>query len=204
MNDLNKALDDITTIRRDMARSTQFRGYGPATMGVTAGFAFLAAGAQVLWLPDPQHHLDVYLGIWIVTAVFSAVLVGRQMYTRSRRLHSGLSSEMLRMAVEQFLPSAIAGVLITMVLARYVPHVSWMLPGLWQIIFSIGIFSSCRFLPRPMIAAGAWYLLAGLSSIGLGDGRALAARVMGLSFGIGQLIVAAILLVTTLEPRDEA
>jgi len=30
-----------------------------------------------------------------------------------------------------------------------------MLPGLWQIVFSLGVFSSCRFLPRPMLAAGA-------------------------------------------------
>ena len=40
-----------------------------------------------------------------------------------------------------------------------------MLPGMWQIIFSLGVFSSCRFLPRPMIAAGLWYLLTGLVAL---------------------------------------
>src|ERR1700676_4645884 len=34
MNDLNKALDDITSIRRQVAHSTEFRGYGPATLQV--------------------------------------------------------------------------------------------------------------------------------------------------------------------------
>ena len=33
MNDLHKAIGDISSIRRQMARSTEFRGYGPATLG---------------------------------------------------------------------------------------------------------------------------------------------------------------------------
>ncbi len=39
--------------------------------------------------------------------------------------------------------------LITIVLVRYVPAALWMIPGIWQVIFSLGVFSSCRFLPRP-------------------------------------------------------
>ena len=203
MNDLHKALGDISSIRREMARSTQFRGYGPATLAATGAFAVLAAVVQALWLPNPANHMRGYLGIWISTALLSAALTGAQMYTRTRRIHSGLSDEMIRMAVEQFLPSVAAGALITMVLVHYVPSVLWMLPGLWQVIFSIGVFSSCRFLPRPMIAAGVWYLFTGLLCLALGDTRALAPETMGLSFGIGQLIVAAILLIATPEPEDE-
>jgi hypothetical protein len=203
MNDLHKALGDISSIRREMARSTQFRGYGPATLAATSAFAVLAAAAQAIWVPDPANHIPAYLSIWISTAVLSAALTGAQMYTRTRRVHSGLSDEMIRMAVEQFLPSVAAGVLVTMVLVHYVAPVSWMLPGLWQVIFSIGIFSSCRFLPRPMMAAGTWYLLTGLACIALGDNRALAPLPMGLAFGIGQLLVAGILLMATREPDDE-
>src|ERR1035441_4933563 len=35
MNDLNRALGDISSIRRQMARSTEFHGYGPATLAGT-------------------------------------------------------------------------------------------------------------------------------------------------------------------------
>jgi hypothetical protein len=132
--------------------------------------------------------------VWVTTAVLSAALAGVQMYTRTRRMHSGLSNEMLRMAVEQFLPAAAAGMLVTMVLTRYVPEAVWMLPGLWLVIFSLGVFSSCRFLPRPMLAAGAWYLVTGLSALAIGGARALSPWVMGVSFGAGQFLVAAILL----------
>jgi hypothetical protein len=203
MSDLHKALGDINSIRREMARSTQFRGYGPATLATTGVLAFLAAIMQAVWLPSPANHISAYLVIWISTAVLSAVLTGAQVYTRSRRIHSGLSDEMIRMAVEQFLPSIAAGLLLTVVLVHYVPLVLWMLPGLWQVIFSIGVFSSCRFLPRPMIAAGIWYLFTGLLCLALGGNRALSPVAMGLSFGIGQLIVAAILLLATPESEDE-
>jgi hypothetical protein len=204
MNDLYKALGDISSIRRQMASTTEFRGYGPATLATTGIFAILAAGAQARWVPDPSIHISAYLGIWISTAVLSAVLTGVQMYTRTRRIHSGLSNEMLRMAVEQFLPSAGAGLLVTIVLLRYVPLVTWMLPGMWQVIFGLGVFSSCRFLPRPMIAAGMWYLLTGLSCLAMGGSRALSPWAMGISYGAGQLLVAAILLFTSTENEDEA
>jgi hypothetical protein len=203
MSDLHKALGDISNIRRQMAHSTQFRGYGPATLAATGVIALLAASLQSMWLPDSANHIPAYLRIWISTAVFSAALAGVQMYTRTRRIHSGLSDEMIRMAVEQFLPAAGAGLLITIVLVRFVPAVVWMLPGLWQVIFSLGLFSSCRFLPRPMIAAGAWYLLTGLICIALGDSRALAPWTMGLAYGAGQLLVAGILFVATPEGADE-
>jgi len=204
MNDLNKALGDISSIRRQMARSTEFRGYGPATLASTGLFALLAAGLQARWLPDPAKHISVYLSIWIWTAVLSGALIGTQMYTRTRRIHSGLADEMIRMAVEQFLPSVGTGALITVVLIRFVPVAVWMLPGIWQVIFSLGVFSSCRFLPRPMVAAGAWYLLTGLVCVAFGDSRALSPWAMGIPYGAGQLLVAGILFFTAQEGADES
>ncbi len=204
MNDLHKALGDIGSIRRQVARSTQFRGYGPATLLATCLFAISAAGAQALWVPDPDHHVNGYLIIWVTTAILSAALTGTQMYTRSRRIHSGISNEMMQMAVEQFLPSVGAGLLLTFVLLRSVPGAVWMLPGLWQVIFSLGIFSSCRFLPRLVVAAGVWYLLTGLVCLGLAGSSALSPWAMGIPFGMGQLFVAGVLLFAAREACDAA
>jgi len=202
MDDLNKALGDINSIRRQMARSTEFRGYGPATLAGTSVLAILAAVVQAIWLPDVADRLASYLAIWISTAALSAVLIGAQMHTRSRRIHSGMADEMIRMAVEQFVPSAGAGTLITLVLVWTASPGLWMLPGLWQIIFSLGVFSSCRFLPRPMAIAGAWYLLTGLTSIALADSRAFSPWVMGISYGAGQMLVAGILFFQAREVGD--
>jgi len=203
MDDLRKALGDISSMRRQMARSTEFRGYGPATLAGTAGFALLAALIQTRLAPDPTNQLGRYLSIWIWTALASAALIGVQMHTRTRRIHSGLADEMIRMAVEQFLPSALAGALVTLVLVRYVASASWMLPGLWQIIFSLGVFSSCRFLPRAMVAAGAWYLATGLVCLALADARALSPWAIAIPYAAGQLLVAGILYFSSHETGNE-
>jgi hypothetical protein len=194
MNDLNKALGEISSIRRQVARSTEFRGYGPATLATTGLFAVIAAGVQGWQVPDAGHHLTAYLAVWVSTATVGAALAGVEVCRRTQRVHSGMSDEMIRMAVEQFLPSFAAGLLITIVVLRAVPTVAWMVPGLWQVIFSLGIFASCRFLPRPMLAAGIWYLLTGLIVIGFGDARAFSPWSMGVPFGLGQMLVAGILL----------
>jgi hypothetical protein len=204
MQELHKALGDIKSIRRQMARSTEFRGYGPATLAGTAAIAIMAAGAQMVLLPDPASNITSYLRIWLSAATLSAALAGTQMYTRSRRIQSGMSDEMILMAVEQFMPSVGAGLLITIVLLRCVPTAVWMLPGIWQLIFSLGVFSSCRFLPRPMLGAGAWYLLTGLVCIAIGDSRALSPWAMDFPYGAGQLLVAGILFSTAQEGRDES
>ena len=69
MDDLDKALGDISSIRRQMARSTEFRGYGPATLAATGVFAVAAAGCRRVWLPDAASPLRGYLAIWIGTAI---------------------------------------------------------------------------------------------------------------------------------------
>jgi len=203
MNDLYKALSDISSIRKQVASATEFRGYGPATLAATGVFALLAAVIQQRFVPDPVANLASYLTIWIATAVVCCTLTCVTMHTRSRRIHSALSDEMIRMAVEQFLPSLGAGLLLTIVVASYVPHAAWVLPGMWQILFSLGIFSSCRFLPRPIIAAGVSYLFTGLACIAMGGPRALSPWAMGAPYAAGQFLTATILLVSTRETNDE-
>jgi hypothetical protein len=200
---LDKALGDITSIRRQVARTTEFRGYGAATLAATGVFAVLAAVAQNFLVPDPANHIAAYLRIWVTTAIVSAALIGMQTLTRARRIHSGLADEMIFMAVEQFLPSVGAGALIAIVLIRFVPSCVWMLPAMWQITFSLGVFASCRFLPRPMTAAAGWYLVTGLACLGIGDARALTPWTMGIAYGVGQLIVAGVLLWGSKESQDE-
>ena len=204
MQNLDKVLDDIHSIRRQVARSTEFRGYGPATLAGTAAMALVASALQKRLLPDPANHLAQYLILWLTTAALASSAAGAQMYTRSRRLHSSMSDEMIQMAVGQFLPSVGASLLLTFVLFRFVPENVWMLPGIWQIVFSLGIFASCRFLPKPMLAAGAWYLLTGLVCIALGDNRALSPWAMGIPYAIGQSLVAGVLYFAAQEVGDEA
>jgi hypothetical protein len=80
-----------------------------------------------------------------------------------------------------------------------------MLPGLWQIVFSLGIFASCRSLPRPMFAAAVWYLAAGLLSLAFANGvHAFSPFAMAVPFGIGQFYMAAVLYLSIGEQDAES
>lgn len=202
--EVTKALAEIATIRHHLARGVEFRGYGPAALAATGLMALAAAGLQAVMLADPVAELSRYLWLWLATAAAAATLIGTEAIARTRRLHSGLAPEMLAAAAEQFLPAAAAGILLTLVLTRFVPEASWMLPGLWQIVFSLGVFASLRFLPRRIFVAGVWYLLCGLACLAVGREQALSPWAMGLPFGVGQLLIAATLHSKTWNNTEDA
>jgi hypothetical protein len=203
MKDLDRALADISAIRNQLARGTEFRGYGPVTVAMTALLALLAAVAQALFLPNPAASPLAYLALWTGMAVLAVLLTGTEMMARTRRIHGGFADEMLYSAVEQFIPAGVAGTLLTVVIYRFAPDALWMLPGLWQIVFSLGVFASVRSLPRGMFAVGVWYLAAGLATFALSSGTPFSPLAMALPFGIGQLMMALVVWRATEEHDGE-
>lgn len=202
--ELDRALAEIDTIRGQLARVTEFRGYGPASIAASGLLAFGVAALQARWLRGTSQDLMAFVAVWSATAAIAVVLAGIETVRRARREHSGLARQMIQSALEQFMPALVVGLLLTVVLIRVAPRDCWMLPGLWEIIFSMGIFASCRFLPRPMFAVGVWYLAAGLASIAIeGPQRMLSPWAMGIPFGVGQLAVAAVLRLESRACREE-
>ncbi len=195
MKELQQALAEIQSIRSDVARGTEFRGYGPASIAASGVLALLVAAAQAQWLAKhPSSDIWLWLGVWAGTAAASLLMSSVETFARARRVHRGFAREMLQSAVEQFLPALTVGSLLTVVLTRIAPEQCWILPGLWQLVFSLGVFASCRFLPRQMFAVGVWYLTAGLFCLAAaGATRTLSPWLMGIPFGVGQLMVAAVL-----------
>jgi len=195
MKDLQQALSEIQSIRSQVARGTEFRGYGPASIAVSGILALLVAAVQAKWMmKHPGIDLTTWLSVWAGTAAVSVLLTGLETFARARRVHVGFAREMVQSAIEQFLPAVTVGFLLTVVMMRVAPQECWMLPGLWQLIFSLGVFASCRFLPRQMFAVGVWYLAAGLTCLAIGSvTRTLSPWTMGIPFGVGQLFVAGVL-----------
>lgn len=194
MRDLDKALADIIAIRSQIAAGTAFRGYGPAAVAATAGVALLTAVLQSVFLDDPtKNPLPFFLG-WAVAAGISGIMILIEMRARSHRHHSGLADAMIHQAIEQFLPAAMAGVLLAATLWKFAPEALWLLPGLWQVLVSLGVFASVRSLPRSVALGGAWYFVAGFAVLLLSSrSHALSPWSMGLPFVIGQSLMATIL-----------
>ncbi len=202
--DFNRALAEISALRGQMARSTEFRGYGPATIAATGLLGLLAAAWQAYTLPHPAQDIGAYLSIWIVTAAVSVTAIGLETLPRTWRVHPSLAREMILNAAMHFVPPIAAGIMLTLVMLHSAPQAVWMLPGLWQLMFSLGVFSSCQLLPRQMAAVGVWYFACGLLILATANPElTLSGPAMGVPFGVGQLLVAAILYRGYREEDDE-
>jgi len=191
LHDIDKALGDLAYVRSQLAKSSEFRGHGPITLAATALLAVIATAVQWRYLPNAAVDITFYLGIWIATGAASLLLIAVEVIARARRVHSGLADQMLFLALEQLLPSVVAGTLATWVLVRYAPDTLWILPGLWQILLSLGMFASSRSVPRTAFCLGVWYMVTGLICLALAHGaHEFSPLAMGLPFGIGQLFAA--------------
>ena len=189
--DLHEALTQISEIRHQMARTEVFRGYRAAPVAASGALALLAGLAQHAWIGDPAGQVSAYLTLWVGAAVLSAAFSGAAI--AARRRHDGTSGrEVTQLALEQFAPCLLAGGLVTAVIARSRPESLVLLPGLWQILFSLGVFASCRLLPRATGAVAVFYLGTGLACLSVGD-SALSPWAMAVPFGVGQVLAAAIL-----------
>ena len=84
--------------------------------------------------------------------------------------------------------------LLAILLWKFASETLWMLPGLWQVLVSLGLFASVRTLPRSIALAGAWYFISGFTILLLASqSHTLSPWTMGLPFVIGQLLMAALL-----------
>jgi hypothetical protein len=192
--ELDEALSQISEIRHQMAKSAVFRGYRSATAAFSGCVAIAASCAQALWVPHAYWNTRGYLVVWLAAALLSVGAAATEMISRCVRSKSPLQREMALAAAEQFIPSLVSGALLTFVMVKYAYDEIWLLPGLWAILFSLGVFASRRVLPKAVAIVAGYYLLAGLLCIAITDRRtAFSPWTMGLIFAPGQFLAAAVL-----------
>jgi hypothetical protein len=97
------------------------------------------------------------------------------------------------LAVQQFLPCLAVGAVLTAAIAGAGEGL-WLLPGLWQMLFGMGIFASRRLLPDAVLWPALFYLAAGAAVLVFARGaHALSPWAMGVPFAVGQAVTAAVL-----------
>ena len=109
------------------------------TIGCSGVLALLAAAWQPYFVASPERELGRYLCLWISVAAVSTIVAGGEMYWRMRTTSSALSRQMTQLAVEQLAPSLVVGAFLTLCIYRCAPQVAWMLPGLWSLVFGLGV-----------------------------------------------------------------
>ncbi len=202
----HEALGQINEIRQQMARSGVFRGYSSLMVGSVGLMGVLVAIAQPYLVPSPANDLEAYLTLWISVAAVAFLLVVWGLWWRVRAAGSPMVRQSTLLSADQFLPCVAVGALITVGIYisvhRGAQDVGWMLPGLWSLVFSLGVFASYRQLPRPVFWVGVYFAVCGFGCLLWGQGtHAFSAWQMGISFG-GGLLMGAAILYYTLERTD--
>jgi hypothetical protein len=201
---LENAVLQIEEIRRRLAHAETFRGYRAATIAGTAVFALVGAALQALLTPEPLLQPYTYLTIWCSIAVSSLLVSIGQVCWRAWVSESALATRQTWMALEQFLPSLMAGAVLTIVISEREPDLLWMLPGVWSLFFGLGVWASRRILPQPVGWVGIYYLIAGSCCFLTADGPWACSPLFMLgTFGAGQAVLA-VIMYRYLEQSDAA
>ncbi len=139
--------------------------------------------------------------IWILLAAICALLIGTEAVVRARALHRAMADRMLSTTLNRFMPVAMAGAILGIVVLLRAPEHGRLLPGIWQLLMGVGIFAVLSTLPRAMRWAGSFYFVSGAGSLAMSGGEygVATAWLMGMPFGLGQLLVAAILYRASME-----
>lgn len=186
--DLAEALDRIETIHTHLARGEQYRGYHPAALALSGVVGLIAGLAQ------PDLDPIAFVRYWVVVGLSCAVLAGSATVYRYVTREDSLARRGTRIILRQFLPCLLAGVVLTVALSRemWLEHAIRLLPGLWALVYGLGVVSSLPYLPRLANLVAAWYLVIATVLL-LGTDEALAGPGIGVTFGVGQLLAAAVL-----------
>lgn len=192
--ELADAMSQIADIRRTLAQTEVFRGYRSLTVAWTSLFALTGAAMQIWLVPKPLETPEFYLIVWVGLATVSLIVSGAEIIIRARRSQSSMTRQLSWLAVEQFLPCVFVGGAVTWALYSFAVEQLWLLPGLWNLIYGLGIFASARLLPREITWVAVWYLASGCVVLAVARGPAACSPwTMALSFGAGQAAMSAIL-----------
>jgi hypothetical protein len=197
--ELHEALGQISEIRAQVARTQTFGGFRSLTVASSGALGILAALYQASRIPRPMEQIQDYVLLWSGVAALNLFVVGFELAYGYSAAMSTLRRRLTTHAIRQFVPSLVAGAAVTAVIVFRAPQTAWMLPGLWSLLFGLGVFASSRLLPRPIFWVGVYYLLAGTLCLAFSkDVGQLSPWMMAATFGFGQLS-AALILYCTLE-----
>lgn len=191
---VEEALTQVRVMQSQVARAQQFCCYRSATIATSGLAALVAAAVQSVWLPHPVEHLPSYLFLWVGVATLSVAITGAEIIVRWLRTDSPHARRQTIATVRQFVPCLAAGALLTWAIIVFGKEHAVLLPALWAIVFSLGVFASAMYLPSGSMALATYYLVSGLVCLRWGQGpQALAPWTMVITFGAGQIFTAMVL-----------
>ncbi len=156
--EVRDALDQLDRIHDQLTKGEVYRGFRVPTVALIGAMGLLAAVAQ-RWIV-PTGDTLAFVWYWSIIGG-TGVTLGFAAAVRSYLFREDdFERRRTRRVMGQFLPCVLAGGLLTVALARtdgFVP----LLPGMWAVVFGLGIVAVRPHLPRAVGFVGIAYVLAG-------------------------------------------
>ncbi len=192
MSDVGRALEQIAEIHEHLAKGEVYRGWRSIPVACS-GIVGLAAAA---WQSAAGRPLDPwsFTAYWLGVAVAGLFVGCSQIVWHYVARATETERRRSRQVVGQFLPALVAGAVVTSALLRFGRGLTPLLPGLWALLFGVGIFSARPYVPRASAWVALYYFTAGLALLWVAHGVRLPSPwAVGGTFGVGQLLGAAAL-----------
>jgi len=152
------AVNDLRFIRDMMERSSSFTavpGWGTMLMGSTAIAASLIAGQNA--------NMDHWLMVWLVESLIACLIGFISMTIKSRAINLPLFCKAGWRFLLNLFVAIIAGIPLTIVL--YQNGQNELLPGLWLILYGIGVTTGGVFAIGAVQVMGGCFILTGMAAL---------------------------------------
>ncbi|MEZ5319774.1 MAG: hypothetical protein R2752_20400 [Vicinamibacterales bacterium] len=194
MSEVTRALEQIEAIHDHLARGHIYRGWRPVPVAAS-GLVGLGAAA---WQPAVQSAPDAnaFAMFWLVAAAVAMAIGCAEIVWHYAWRARAVDRRQTRFVLGQFLPALVAGLVASFALLSQPAPLVGLLPGLWALLFGVGIFAASPCLPRGSRGVALFYWTAGVGLLVAATGtRVPSPWSVGLTFGLGQLLAAAVLAV---------
>jgi hypothetical protein len=187
-----RALDQIAEIHEHIARAEVYRDYRALPVALSGlGAVAAAAFEETLIGSDPGV---AFLWYWLAVAAICGSIAATGVLRGYVQARTAADRRHTRIVTGQLLPAIVAGIAVSVPLGVAGPELRGLLPGLWAILFSLGIFASRPYLPKNIGWVALFYLAAGLVVLAMAArGGPLTPWSVGIPFGLGQALAGLVL-----------
>ncbi len=190
--EVSRALADLEEVRTRLAAVQRFRGLSGGA-ALASGVAAIASGLiQFTSVPHPDTAGagTRYVAIWIaclacsLAANYGAIVLW---YVKNWSVRSRVELKTVGMTI---LPSIVAGGLFTTVFM--LRGELGLLPGMWCLCYALGLIASRKMAPPGIGWIAALFAASGAALLFAPGNNALAWWVMPATFGVGQIVIGAL------------
>ncbi len=192
MFETNEALDKITEIHHQLSKTGIYKGYKSIIVMLSGLIGITAAVIQPFITKDNSSQLFVIY--WAVIASINLVLCTGMIAYSYFFKETDYEKKQTLAVLMQFIPMIASGIIVTPFFTLYGREAIPFLPGIWALLFGMGILNVRPYLSNLTIFASLYYLICSIILLYLRFYNVNYLTLgMALTFGIGQFISATIL-----------